>query len=61
MSIHTHHLVVTSHDAIPPDVLVEHVAYALRTGLQLSGPFNVQVSNDDGYSQRYVTYEGEVR
>jgi hypothetical protein len=61
VSKHQHTLTITSHDAIPPDVLVEHIAYALRTGLQLSGPFNVAVNNRDGYSQRYVTYEGEVR
>ena len=61
MSKHEHHLVVTSAETIPPDVLVEHVAYALRTGFKMSGPFNVQVSNEDGFSQRYIDREGEVR
>lgn len=61
MSAHTSTLRITSHDVIPPDILVEHIAYALRTGLQLSGPFNVEVTTDDGYAQRHVTYEGEVR
>lgn len=61
MSTHTHHLTVTSREHIPPDVLVEHFAYALRTGFKMSGPFNVQVSNDDGYSQRHVDENGETR
>ena len=57
----TSHLTITSYDTIPADVLVEHIAYALRTGLKLSGPFNVEVTNDTGYSQRHINREGEVR
>lgn len=54
MSKHVANLRVTSRDPIPADVLVEHIAYALRTGFQLSGPFNVEVTDGTGaYSQRY--------
>lgn len=62
MKTYTHQLlVITSKAPIPPDVLVEHIAYALRTGFQMSGPFNVQVTNDGGFSQRFVDENGETR
>lgn len=34
---------VTTTDVIPTDVLVEHLAYAIRTGFQLNPDFDIKV------------------
>jgi hypothetical protein len=48
----THHLRITSQEAIPADVLVEHIGYHLRTDFQESGFINVEVTGPRSYSQR---------
>lgn len=45
-----YNLVIQAEHEIPPDVLVEHIGYALRTGFKLSGPFNVGVSVEPAVS-----------
>lgn len=54
MARNVKYLKITSFDEVPTDVLVEHIAYALRAGLQFSAPHNVEAITADTYSQAYA-------
>lgn len=63
MSLHTYHVEVASENPIPPDVLIEHIAVALRefhfagkTGVFLKGTNTIQ--NEEPKVARNHPFEG---